>query len=122
MIDDVQDLGFVKISDEVVATAAGIAALQVAGVHKLVGTIREGLEELLGKNPATRGVSVQMGEDLVDVTLTIEVDDEVRIPDLVWKVKQNARRKIEHMTGLRVREVNVNVRSVAVPKNIGEKR
>lgn len=116
MIENVQELGVIKISDEVVATAAGIAAMQVPGVHGLHGTIREGLAELLGKKYATRGVAVQMGEDSVTLTLGIEVDFGIRIPEVAWKVQQNVKRRVEEMTGLQVRSVSVNVQSVAVPK------
>ena len=116
MIENVQELGVVKISDEVVATAAGIAAMQVPGVHGLYGTLREGLAELLGKKVATRGISVQMGEDYVSLVLSIEVEFGVRIQDVAWKVQQNVKKRVEEMTGLMVREVNVSVQSVAMPK------
>lgn len=116
MIENVQELGIVKISDEVVATAAGIAAMQVAGVHGLAGTLREGLAELLGKKSATRGITVQMSEDSVALVLSIEVDFGVRIQDVAWKVQQNVKKRVEEMTGLLVREVIVNVQGVAVPK------
>lgn len=116
MIENVQELGIVKISDEVVATAAGIAAMQVPGVHGLYGTIREGLAELLGKKTATRGIAVQMGEDSVSLTLSIEVEFGVRIQDVAWKVQQGVKRRVEEMTGLLVREVNVSVQGVAMPK------
>ncbi|MBI4178759.1 Asp23/Gls24 family envelope stress response protein [bacterium] len=116
MIENVQELGVIKISDEVVATAAGIAAMQVAGVHGLHGSVREGLAELLGKKSATRGILVQMGEDSVSLTLGIEVEFGVRIPEIAWKVQQNVKRRVEEMTGLQVRQVSVNVQSVAIPK------
>ena len=116
MIENVQELGVVKISDEVVATAAGISAMQVPGVHGLYGTIREGLAELMGKKAATRGIAVQMGEDTVSLTLSIEVDFGVRIQDVAWKVQQNVKKRVEEMTGLMVREVNVSVQGVATPK------
>ncbi len=116
MIENVQELGIVKISDEVVATAAGIAAMQVPGVHGLSGSLREGLAELLGKKSATRGIMVQMGEDSVSLLLSIEVEFGVRIQDVAWKVQQNVKKRVEEMTGLLVREVNVSVQGVAMPK------
>ncbi len=116
MIENVQELGIVKISDEVVATAAGIAAMQVPGVHGLYGTLREGLAELMGRKSATRGIAVQMGEDSVSLTLSIEVDFGVRIQDVAWKVQQNVKKRVEEMTGLLVRDVNVSVQGVALPK------
>lgn len=116
MIENVQEFGVIKISDEVVATAAGIAAMQVPGVHGLYGTLREGLAELIGKKAATRGIMVQMGEDSVSLSLSIEVDFGVRIQDVAWKVQQNVKKRVEEMTGLMVSEVNVNVQGVATPK------
>lgn len=116
MIENVQQFGIVKISDEVVATAAGIAAMQVPGVHNLFGTLREGLAELLGRKSAARGILVQMGDDSVSLSLSIEVEFGVRIQDVAWKVQQNVKKRVEEMTGLMVREVNVNVQSVSMPK------
>ncbi|OGH56548.1 MAG: hypothetical protein A3G34_08890 [Candidatus Lindowbacteria bacterium RIFCSPLOWO2_12_FULL_62_27] len=121
MIENVQELGVIKISDEVVATAAGIAAMQVPGVHGLYGTLREGLAELIGKKAATRGITVQMGEDSVALSLSIEVEFGVRIQDVAWKVQQGVKRRVEEMTGLMVREVNVNVQGVSTPKPQKEK-
>lgn len=121
MIENVQEFGAIKISDEVVATAAGIAAMHVPGVHSLAGTLREGLAELLGKKVATRGISVQMGEESVALGLSIEVEFGVRIQDVAWKVQQNVKKRVEEMTGLQVREVNVSVQGVAMPKTQKER-
>lgn len=116
MLEEVQELGVIKISDEVVATAAGMSAMQVEGVHGLHGGLREGFAELLGRAGATRGVTVEMGREHVRITMDIVVDFGVRIPEVAWKVQQNVKKQVEEMTGLTVQSVDVNVSGVSLPK------
>ena len=45
------DIGTIKITDEVVAIIAGIAAMEVPGVTSMSGGIAGGIAEALGRKP-----------------------------------------------------------------------
>ncbi|NLM64058.1 MAG: Asp23/Gls24 family envelope stress response protein [Firmicutes bacterium] len=106
------ELGTVKISNEVVAVIAGLAASEVEGVVSLAGGIAEGWSELLGKKNLARGVKVEVGEKQAAVDLNVVIKYGSVIPEVCSKVQENVKRAIEVMTGLEVVEVNVHVTSV----------
>ncbi len=106
------ELGTVKISNEVVAVIAGLAASEVEGVVSLAGGIAEGWSELLGKKNLARGVKVEVGEKQAAVDLNVVIKYGSVIPEVCSKVQENVKRAIAVMTGLEVVEVNVHVTSV----------
>jgi len=106
------ELGAVKISSEVVAVIAGLAASEGDGVVSMAGGIAEGWSELLGKKNLARGVKVEVGEKEAAVDLNVVVRYGSVIPEICAEVQRNVKRAIEIMTGLEVVEVNVNVTSV----------
>ena len=104
----------INISEEVVATIAGIAAAEVNGVASMNGGFVGGLSEMLGKK--TKGVKVQVGEKdtVIDINLTVEYG--ARIPDIAWEVQNKVKTQVESMTGLNVVAVNIHVQGVSMPK------
>ncbi len=108
--------GRTSIADSVVAKIAGIAAREVSGVHEMgagaaraVGTIREKLPMGSGGPNPTQGVRVEVGERQAAVDLDLVVEYGVSIPDLAQSVRRNVIDRLERMTGLEVREVNIAV-------------
>ncbi|MBC9784901.1 Asp23/Gls24 family envelope stress response protein [Heliobacterium chlorum] len=110
-----QEIGHVRISNEVVATIAGLAATEVAGVTAMSGGIGGGIAEILGRKNLTKGVKVEVGEKEAAIDLNIVVDFGSRIPEVAKRVQENVKRSIESMTGLAVVEVNVHIQGVHFP-------
>ena len=106
------ELGDVRIANEVVAVIAGLAAVEVDGVAGMSGGIAGGIAELLGRKNLAKGVKVEVGEAQAAVDLFVVVDFGVRIPDGAYHIHENVKRAIETMTGLQVVEVNVHVQGV----------
>lgn len=106
----------IKISDEVVAIIAGMAASEVSGVYNMSGGFVDGISEMLGKK--TKGVKVQVGEKetIIDISLIVEYG--ARIPDIAWEVQNKVKTQVESMTGLNVVAVNVLVQGVNLPKEV----
>ncbi|HMM21267.1 MAG TPA: Asp23/Gls24 family envelope stress response protein [Selenomonadales bacterium] len=106
------DVGSIRIADEVVGIVAGLAATEVAGVAGMSGGLVGGIAEMLGKRNLSKGVKVEVGEREAAVDLFIIVEYGVRIPDVALRVQENVKRGIESMTGLDVVEVNIHVQGV----------
>ncbi|MBR6252891.1 MAG: Asp23/Gls24 family envelope stress response protein [Clostridia bacterium] len=106
-----EDTKGISISEEVVATIAGIAAQEVKGVASMNAN---GIGEMLGRK--TKGVKVQIGEKdtIIDINVTVEYG--ARIPDIAWEVQNKVKTQVEAMTGLNVVSVNVHIQGVSVPK------
>ena len=106
------DVGTIRIADEVVAIVAGLAATEIPGVAGMSGGLVGGIAEMLGKKNIAKGVKVEVGEREAAVDLFVIVEYGVRIPDIALTVQENVKRAIESMTGLEVIEVNVHVQGV----------
>jgi len=106
------DVGSIRIADEVVGIIAGLAATEVDGVAGMSAGLVGGIAEMLGKKNLAKGVKVEVGEREAAVDLYIIVEFGVRIPDVALKVQENVKKAIESMTGLEVVEVNIHIQGV----------
>jgi uncharacterized alkaline shock family protein YloU len=106
------DVGSIRIADEVVGIIAGMAATEVDGVAGMSGGLVGGIAEMLGKKNLSKGVKVEVGEREAAVDLFIIAEYGVRIPDVALRIQENVKRAIESMTGLDVVEVNVHIQGV----------
>lgn len=113
---DNMEYGQVKISDEVVAVIAGLAATEVPGVAGMSGGLAGGIAEMLGRKNLSKGVKVEVGDKETAVDLFIVVEYGAKIPDIAWEIQENVKKAIESMTGLQVVEVNVHVQGVHMEK------
>lgn len=102
----------IRIADDVVASIAGIAAIEVAGVSRLTGNMSKDLVSKLGKKNLANGVKIAIidGNVNVDVSLELEYGNSVR--KVSEEVQLKVAQAIESMTGLHVKQVNVMVSSI----------
>ena len=114
--DIVDELGTIKITDEVVAIIAGLAATEVPGVSGMSGGIAGGIVEALGRKNLSKGVKVEVGEKEAAIDLYIIVEYGYRIPEIAWNIQEKVKRSVETMTGLNVVEVNIHVQGVNIEK------
>jgi len=112
--------GSVKISDEVVAIIAGLAAAEVKGVAGMSGGIVGGIAEFVGKKSPSKGVKVEVGEKEAAVDVYVIVEFGVRIPEVAHEIQQSVKKAIESMTGLSVVEVNIHIQGVSFPNEVKE--
>jgi len=101
------------IAESVVAKIAALAAREVDGVHDLVpmgaGATIAGLAgKITRADQRSSGVSVEVGQREAAVDLNMTVDYGVNIPQVAAAVRQNIMDRIGAMTGLLVKEVNIN--------------
>lgn len=110
------DLGLVKIADDVVAIIAGLAATEVKGVAGMSGGVSAGIAEMLGRKNLSKGVKVEVGEKETAVDLYVIVEFGAKIPEIAQLIQKNVRDAIESMTGLKAIEINIHVQGVAFEK------
>ncbi|MGN9164143.1 Asp23/Gls24 family envelope stress response protein [Tissierellaceae bacterium HCP3S3_D8] len=111
------EYGSVKISDDVVAIIAGVAATEIPGVAGMSGGITGGITEMLGMKNLSKGVKVELGDKEAAVDIFIIVEYGSNIAEIGSKVQKNVKNSIETMTDLNVVEVNVYVQGVNIPKD-----
>ena len=111
-----ENLGEVKIADEVVAIIAGLAAMEVDGVASMSGNTTREIIGKLGMKNLSKGVKVDVLEGIVTVSLKLTLKYGYSIVEVSGKVQEKVKAAIENMTGLTVAEVNIRVAGVDVPE------
>ncbi|HHV65242.1 MAG TPA: Asp23/Gls24 family envelope stress response protein [Peptococcaceae bacterium] len=106
-------LGKIEISEEVIATIAGAAAIECYGLVGMASRkISDGVSGLLKRENLSKGVVVTFTDDMLIIDLNIIVGYGTKISEVAANVMDRVRYTVETMTGLKVAEVNVNVQGV----------
>ena len=109
--------GSIQISDEVLASVAAAAVLEVEGVCGLSSSIGTDIVEMLGKKNLSKGVRVTCGEnDAICVDCDVVAKFGTAVIELAKNVQNNVKSSVESVTGLNVSQVNVNVCGIALPR------
>ena len=116
MIREEGTLGEIQISDEVVATIAGLAATEVEGVASMAGNLTNELIGKLGIKNLSKGVKVLVTGRSVDVDLALHIKYNYSIVKVSKDVQERVKNAIESMTGLEVAMVNINIVNVDMGK------
>ncbi|MCI5917979.1 MAG: Asp23/Gls24 family envelope stress response protein [Roseburia sp.] len=111
------NLGEVKIADEVVAIIAGLAATEVEGVSSMAGNITNELVSKLGMKNLSKGIRVEVADGVVSVDVALNIAYGYAIPDVSMKVQDKVKTAVETMTGLEVSIVNIRIASVDMGNN-----
>ena len=111
-----ENLGEVKIADEVVAIIAGLAATEAEGVSSMTGNATRELVSKLGMKSLSKGVKVDVLDGIVTVSLVLNLNYGYSIKDTTQKVQEKVKAAIENMTGLEVADVNIRVAGVDMPE------
>jgi uncharacterized alkaline shock family protein YloU len=109
-------LGTVTIAEEVIATVAGIAAMDCYGLVGMASRkqVKDSLTELLGRDNPGRGVEVRLVDDDVNVDLYIIVSYGTNIYEVAQNVRDKVRYVLNESVGIAVDRVNILVQGVRV--------
>jgi uncharacterized alkaline shock family protein YloU len=106
---EVDELGTVKIANDVVAMIAGLAATEVEGVSAMVGNIPNEIMGKVGMKKKTKGVKIDILDGNVSVDLAVTLEYGYNITTTSNKVQEKVKSAIETMTGFTVSDVNIRI-------------
>jgi len=117
----ISDQGRTTIANGVVSKIAGIAAREIDGVYQLGGSgaFSTLTQRVTGSEAKDRGVTVEVGEREAAIDLSMIVVYGASIPQVTQAVRQNITSRVREMTGLIVKEINIDVTDLYFP---GEER
>ena len=110
--------GTLQISEDVVASVAAAAVLEVEGVCGLSSSISTDIAEILGMKAVARGI--RLTNNVKDGTVKIECDVVAKFGQSVFSLAKTVQVKtsVESITGLRVSQVDVNICGIAMPREL----
>ena len=107
-------LGTVKIADDVVAMIASLAATEVEGVADMSGNVTKDLLSRVGMRGMPKGARVEVFQKKVKVDLAIMMEYGFNIPATCQRVQAKVKSAVENMTGLEVTDVNIRIAGISV--------
>ena len=109
------DIGTVYIAEDVMLKVVGYAALECYGIVAMSSKrAKDGLVQWLGRENLAKGVQLKLVDDMLDVDLFIIVEYGISIAEVCKTIVETVRYKLESMTGVKVRHVNISVEGVRV--------
>ena len=91
------------------------AALESYGIVAMSSKrAKDGLVEWLGRENLSKGVQIRNVGDMLDVDLFIIVEYGISIAEVCKTIADTVRYKLESMTGVKVRKVNISVEGIRV--------
>ncbi len=113
LTEDKDDLGVIKIHNNVMASIAFIAANEVEGVARVCDDVRSLVLRGLGKKTLTGAIDVrQEGSDTVNIIIPLIVKYGYNIPDIAGKVQERVRAAVEETTDITIKEVVIKIKGV----------
>jgi uncharacterized alkaline shock family protein YloU len=107
--------GKIEVSAHAIATIAGRAVAECYGVVGIAAhRPRLGTVELLTPEHYARGVVVRFTDDHITIDVYVVLEHGLRITEIARNIMENVKFAVEHMLGLRVVRVNVNVQALRV--------
>jgi uncharacterized alkaline shock family protein YloU len=111
--DEKNELGLIKIHNNVIASIAYLAALDVEGVSRICDDIKSRVLNMIGKKTQSGAIAVQKDKsDQVVVILPLIVKYGYNIPEIATKVQEKVKAAIEEATDLTPREIIIKIKGV----------
>ena len=111
------ETGDIRVSEEVVAIIAGLAATEVEGVSSMAGNITNEIVSKLGMKNLAKGIFVEVMDEEIKVDVALNIAYGYAIPEISEKVQERVKTSVENMTGLTVAVVNIRIASVDMGDN-----
>lgn len=109
------EFGAIQVDEEVIASIAAFTVAGMDGVAAMVGGMTDGLSEMLGKKPQSKGVKVEFQEDGLHITVHIHIYYGVELSTLGHAIQEAVFERVLEMTDLRTKAVDIHVLGVQFP-------
>ncbi|MDX8045014.1 Asp23/Gls24 family envelope stress response protein [Gracilibacillus sp. S3-1-1] len=108
--------GHVTITNEVIATIAGGAAIECYGIVGMASKnqLRDGIAEILRRENFSKGVVVRQEADDIHIDMYIIVGYGTKISEVAHNVQSQVKYNLEKTLGLRLQSINIFIQGVRV--------
>lgn len=111
------DLGTISIDDNVIATIAGVSAMESYGIVGMASkNATDGLFELLKWDHLTKGIKVYSKDNILTIDLHVILEYGVKISVVADNIIERVKFNVEELTGQKIDNINVFVQGIRVGK------
>lgn len=106
-----ENIGSLRISEDVIATIAKFAASEVNGVS----AVKNNSSPIKGlfKNGLARAINITLNDDIAVIDIHIVVKYGLKIADVATKVQNGVKTAVQNMTSITVSKVNVFITGIS---------
>ncbi len=117
-IDMSTKYGQVTITNDVIATIAGGAAVECYGIVGMASKsqLRDGFAEMIRKENYSRGVIVRQEDNNLHIDMYIIVSYGTKISEIAHNVQSQVKYTLNQSLGLEIKSVNIYIQGVRVTK------
>lgn len=109
--------GYIDIDDNVIATIAGLSAMESYGIVGMASkNATDGFFELLKKDNLSKGVKIYSEQNEIIIDLHVILQYGIKISVVAENIIEKVKFNVENLTGLKVKKVNVYVQGIRVEK------
>ncbi|GEN30387.1 putative alkaline shock family protein YloU [Cerasibacillus quisquiliarum] len=111
--------GIVTITNDVIATIAGGAAVECYGIVGMASKsqIKDGIAEILKKENYSRGIVVRKENNHLHIDMYIIVSYGTKISEVAHNVQSQVKYTLEKTLGLEIDSINIYIQGVRVNKD-----
>ncbi|WP_440895260.1 Asp23/Gls24 family envelope stress response protein [Amphibacillus sp. Q70] len=108
--------GRVTITNEVISTVAGGAAIECYGIIGMASKnqLKDGIAEILRKENFSKGVVVRQENDNISIDMYIIVSYGTKISEIAHNVQSQVKYTLDKTLGLAIDAVNIYIQGVRV--------
>ena len=112
------EFGHVSISDDVIASVAGGAAVSCYGIIGMASKnqVKDGITEILRKENYAKGIVVKKDEEKLVIDLYVIVMYGTKISEIANNVQSSVKYQIEKTLGVKVNAINIYIQGIKVNK------
>ena len=109
-----ENLGSVKISDEVIAMTAAVAAASVEGVASLGAGLTENISINLRISAHPKGIKIVHTEEELIIDIYVNIYYGYKIPEVAWNIQESVKSEVEKITDEKTAAINIHVQGVTL--------
>ncbi len=108
------ELGLIKIHENVIASVVRKATCSVEGVVRLAGsTLVDNIAEIVGSRKIhDRSISIDISGETVKIEVKVNIAFGTHVPTVASNIQQAVMEQVEKLTGMKVTQVNVVVQEL----------
>lgn len=118
--DSYNNIGSLKISEDVIATIAGVATSEIKGVAGLSprpGSGSSGILGLIGKKAMNKSIHLEMRDSEAVIDIYVNLYLGTKIPDTAAEIQSRVKDAVQTMTGIAVSKINVHISGVVIQQD-----
>lgn len=111
------DMGTITIDENVIATLAGVSAMESYGIVGMASkNATDGLIELLKWDSLTKGIKVHSKGNALIIDLHVILQYGVKISVVAKNIIERVKFNVEKLTGQKIDAINIYVQGIRVQK------